>query len=266
MTASPLTGPPPAEVPLPDAPLVRVIAQVRFPIVTSVEERSFVAPFQEAIRDSYPVMRQEAASNLLLRGGGSAAVEVHSSVVWRLHDVGQPWRVTLAADFLTLETSRYTSREDFFARFAVLLDALEAHVRPAALDRLGVRYIDRLTGAALSSLHHVVNPALLGVLGTEAGRHARVAVSECLFDLPDEGGQLLTRWGMVPAGATIDPGAIEPLAEPSWVLDIDAFRSGERRFAASEVAGEAVRLAERAYAFFRWSVTDAFIAHFGGAS
>ncbi|MGD8207441.1 MAG: TIGR04255 family protein, partial [Thiohalocapsa sp.] len=61
MTANetPLTGPPPAEVPLSDAPLVRVIAQVRFPLVASVEKGDFIAPFQEAIRAEYPVLRPE---------------------------------------------------------------------------------------------------------------------------------------------------------------------------------------------------------------
>jgi hypothetical protein len=47
---TPLTGPPPAEVPLTDPPLVRVIAQVRFPLIASVEKREFIAPFQEAFR------------------------------------------------------------------------------------------------------------------------------------------------------------------------------------------------------------------------
>ena len=48
----PLVAPLPAEVPLNHAPLVRVIAQLRFPEILSVEQRDFVAPFQEAIRQN----------------------------------------------------------------------------------------------------------------------------------------------------------------------------------------------------------------------
>src|SRR5580658_5911796 len=61
MTAmdDPLVAPPPQEVPLAHAPLVRVIAQVRFPLVVAVEQRDFIAPFQETIRARYPVLRQE---------------------------------------------------------------------------------------------------------------------------------------------------------------------------------------------------------------
>jgi len=265
MTANPLTGPPPAEVPLPTAPLVRVIAQVRFPIVASVEKRDFVAPFQEAVRGDYAVMRQESASNLLVNVPGQVPVEVRSSTVWRFNDLEHHWRVTLAADFMALETSAYTSRKDFFARFGRLLIALEQHVRPGALDRLGVRYIDRLTGAPLESLAAYIQPALLGALGTAVGPLARVAVSESLFDLPDEVGQMRARWGVVPPNATIDPNAIEPVGERSWVLDLDAFRQGERAFVAGNVAQEAIGLAERCYSFFRWSVTEEFLKHFGGA-
>ncbi len=51
MTAidDPLVAAPPAEVPLDDAPLVRVIAQIRFPEILAVEQRDAVAPFQAAL-------------------------------------------------------------------------------------------------------------------------------------------------------------------------------------------------------------------------
>ncbi len=265
MTANPLFGPPPAEVPLPDAPLVRVIAQVRFPIVASVEKRDFVAPFQEAVRGEYAVMRQELTSNLHVGLRGQAQVDLRSSTVWRFNDLGHRWRLTLAADFLALETSHYTSRGDFFERFKRLLVALEEHVAPAALDRVGVRYIDRLTGPPLQSLATYVNAPLLGVLDAAVGPQARVAMTESLFELPDEDGRMRARWGLLPSNATVDPNAIEPVDEPSWVLDLDAFREGERTFVASDVADEAIGLARRCYTFFRWSVTDEFLKHFRGA-
>ena len=39
---TPLTGPPPPAVPLTDPPLARVIAQVRFPLIASLEKREFI--------------------------------------------------------------------------------------------------------------------------------------------------------------------------------------------------------------------------------
>ena len=46
----PMSGPSPAEVPLPQAPLVRVIAQVRFPTILSIRNPDQVAAFQETVR------------------------------------------------------------------------------------------------------------------------------------------------------------------------------------------------------------------------
>jgi hypothetical protein len=51
---NPLVATPPPEVPLINAPLVRVIAQVRFPPILSIEQQAFVGSFQEAIRAEYP--------------------------------------------------------------------------------------------------------------------------------------------------------------------------------------------------------------------
>ena len=67
-TETPLKGPPPAEVPLENAPLVRVIAQVRYPLIASLENSSFIGPFQEAIRDDYPTLRPEESRKRHARG------------------------------------------------------------------------------------------------------------------------------------------------------------------------------------------------------
>ena len=67
----PFTDPPPVEVPLVNAPLVRVIAQLRFPLVAAIEQRDFIAPFQEAIRSSYPVRNRSRPSFLTSTAIGS---------------------------------------------------------------------------------------------------------------------------------------------------------------------------------------------------
>ena len=52
-------GAPVPEVPLPRAPLVLVVVQARFDRVASIANEEFIAGFQEAIRDIYPVMHRE---------------------------------------------------------------------------------------------------------------------------------------------------------------------------------------------------------------
>ncbi|HOU92491.1 MAG TPA: TIGR04255 family protein, partial [Polyangiaceae bacterium] len=82
---NPLTAPLPAEVPLPDAPLVRVIGQVRFPPVLSLEKREFIAPFQEAIRSTYPVLRPEQTQGIVL--GPQGVAPGPKQIAWRFSDV-----------------------------------------------------------------------------------------------------------------------------------------------------------------------------------
>ena len=256
----PLVAPPPAEVPLKDAPLVRVIAQVRFPEILAVEQRDFVAPFQEALRATYPVLRQEQTQGLLLSPAGIAPAK--PQIAWRFGDVDGHWRVSLTPEFLALETTKYTSRSDFFGRLRAVVEALAEHLEPKLIDRFGVRYIDRITGAAVDDIASLVRAEVRGITGTAAAEHAAHALSESMFELPDA--RVLARWGRLPAGATVDPAAIEPAQEKSWILDLDMFSAGPVLFAVDRVLADAQRYAERIYTIFRWAVTDDFLRRYGG--
>jgi len=256
----PLVAPPPAEVPLERAPLVRVIAQVRFPEVLSVEQRDFVAPFQEAVRARYPVLRQEHTQGILVGPGGVAPAK--PQIAWRFGDTDGHWRVSLTPEFLALETTRYVSRSDFFGRLRVVTEALGEHVEPGQVDRLGVRYIDRITGAAVDDLATLVRPEVRGIAGTVAATHAAHALSESMFELSDA--RVLARWGRLPPGATVDPAAIEPSEEKSWILDLDMFSAGPMPFVVDRVVAEAERYAQRVYTIFRWAVTKEFLIRYGG--
>lgn len=258
----PLTTSLPAEVPLPNAPLVRVIAQVRFPSVLSIEKRDFVAPFQEAIRARYPILRAEQTRGVLL--GPEGSVPMAPAVTWRFTGLDKKWRVSLATDFAAIETTAYESRSDLLARLEEVVRALEVHVGPKTVDRLGVRYIDRVTGAAVNEIGRLVRPEVLGVAGTPVAQHASHTLSEALFSLPDQPAELRARWGLLPPNATVDPAAIEPIEEPSWILDLDIFNSTPQPFEASSILSDARIYAERTYSFFRWVVTDEFLRLFGG--
>lgn len=259
---TPLQGPAPDEVPLTNAPLVRVIAQVRFPLVTSIEKREFIAGFQEAIRAEYPALRPEQNRALVI--GPEGAVEKPENRIWRFNDSTEGWRVTLAPDFLALETAQYTSRDEFVNRFAYVLRALETHVNPRVIDRLGVRYVDRVSGEDLRDLRELVQPEVAGVLGSELGSHTNHSISQTLFQLTDESGQLMARWGLLPPKTTVDPAVAEPLEDPSWLLDLDAFLLETRPFDPTEVVVQARAFCSRIYSFFRWAVTKEFLRRYGG--
>ncbi len=260
--ANPLTASLPVEVPLPNAPLVRVIVQIRFPSILSIEKRDFVAPFQEDIRGSYPVLRAEQTRGIVLGPDGPA--QLPPNVTWRFTSADEQWRVSLASDFVAIETTAYRSRTDLLSRLEEVVGALETRIVPRTVDRLGVRYIDRLTGESIGAIDRLVRPEMLGVAGTAAGALAQLSISEALFDFPDHPAQMRARWGLLPSGGTFDPAAIDPLDERSWILDLDVFSEGSRPFETCGILSQARFFAERSYSFFRWAVTDDFLRRYGG--
>lgn len=238
-----------------------MIAQVRFPSILAVETRDFVAPFQEAIRADYPVLRQEQAQNLIL--GPGILAPGRPETVWRFAGIDGHWRVSLSPDFLALETTRYGRRSDFFERLGTVVQALEAHLEPKQVDRIGVRYIDRLDGSALHDLTRLVRPEVAGILGAPVAGNMVHSVTESRFQVGKD--QMVARWGSLPPGSTVDPAAIEASGEQSWILDVDMSSSSPAPFAAQQITADAKRFAERIYAFFRWAVTDEFLRRFGGS-
>lgn len=175
------------------------------------------------------------------------------------------WRVTLASDFVTLETWKYSSRDEFLGRLDRVLRALHEHVNPRVVDRVGIRYIDRIKGAdSLAALPRLVQPAIAGILGTPLANETKQTIAESVFASSDQW-QLTARWGLLPAQVTTDPSTIDPIPDPSWILDLDAFELHTRPFEPSALVQRARFLAERIYGFFRWAVEDEFLRYYGGA-
>lgn len=267
MTVNPLVDPIPAEVPLRKAPLVRVIAQVRFPTIAAIESPQLLAPFQEAIRGRYPFLRQEKSPNIVF-GSGGLQLDGGSSI-WRFsssseHKPSDGWTIALTKDFLALETQKYTSRKDFMERLAEAVEALQKAFAPPGVDRLGVRYIDRIEGEDVEHLQRFIQPHILGVLAMPISDHVRQhALTDVQFSI--DAGNIRARWGRLPARSTFDPVAIDPIEKDSWVLDLDAFSENKAlSFEPVAVVALAREFAERIYAMFRWAVTDDFLKRFGG--
>lgn len=254
------------EVPLPNAPLVFVVAQVRFERVASIANEEFIAGFQEAIRSAYPKMRREQQASVLIAPDGRV-VTGEAGVAWRFDEHPERWQVALAPDSLAISTSSYTSRTDFVARLATVLGGAQQQLNLRFCERLGVRYVDRVTDdELLSRLSQLVRPEVMGIATVPPGEQGveRVhAFSDTTYRLPNDGASLHARWGSLPPQATLDP-AVEPVDAPSWVLDLDAYSTDSEPFEARALAQRAEALCQRIYRFFRWTVKDEFLVAHGG--
>ena len=265
----PLNPTPTSEVPLPRAPLERVLAQARFPPILAIRDPDKVAVLQEALRETYPNLSQDQVHSIEL--GGGETPNIRQGLIWRLADREKypDWRVSLGVDFVALETSSYDSRDDFLGRLRAVLSAVEQAFKPASATRLGLRYIDRLTDEAVDRVDELIRPAVLGIIRPSEdpepvlGDSVIHLMTEAQF-LAQEGARVQGRWGQLPAHATSDPHALEPVAKPSWVLDLDMFTTESQPFASEELLTTATGFAKCLYWLFRQMVTEEFLKFYGG--
>ncbi len=241
----------PAEVPLSKAPLVRVLTQIKFPPILSIRKEDRIADFQEALRADYPHLHREAA-------------------IWRLANRQAPatWRVSLGVDFVALETWSYNGRRNFLGRLRKVLASVEACFGPAEAQRVGLRYINRLEGAAVERLGDVVHESVLGILKPDksppdALRKAMTqSITQARFLAAE--GVIQGRWGNLPPNSTYDPNTWPPAGTPSWVLDLDMFSPEASPFRSEELVVMTDAFAKRIYSVFRLMVTDEFLRLHGG--
>lgn len=254
-------GPPVPSVPLPGSPLSFVVAQVRFPVVASINDEAFIGPFQERIRSTYGDLRRETGTQVLL--GPSGAQAQQTGVVWRFTEDTDGWEVALAPEFLALATHSYTNRADFMGRLGSVLEALDAWLDPRKVRRLGVRYIDRIDEEHLDGIAQLIRPEVLGPLTVRSTSDVDLqhTLTDCQYRFADATA-LRARWGFLPPKSTFDP-AIDPVETRSWVLDLDAWHE-DLPFEPIEIQKQVQTFSDRIYRYFRWAVTDEFLVTFGG--
>lgn len=262
----PLRGVPPKEIALRAAPLISVIAQVRFPALLAVQNQDRVAVFQEVIRKTYPhLTREEIPTALIVDPARQLSPFGGMAVHWRFADgmgAAWKWRISLTQDFISLESRAYQSRKDFLERLQVILHALEATLAPSHVTRLGMRYIDQIIGEPVSRIGSLLRTEVMGIAGS-LGENAKQFFTE--LHVGAEPGDLVARWGKLPAGMTIDPNLVPPLGEDSWLIDLDVSRTEEdAAFNTATVIDTARLAAERVYAVFRWMVTPEFLQTYSG--
>lgn len=246
------------------APLARVLAQVRFPSLSSMnpDMRSLVASLRPLLSD-YPVVR-ELPNEQLIVGDQKIDMQPHR---WLLQTIEADWSITVSELFVAVETTDYSGGQDeFIRRFTELTNAAASVLKPAAYDRLGVRYTNSISDASdFESLEQLVKLPLLGgqQLGGDVVAFER-CISEAVYKHPDDT-EVVARWGVLGANIGFDP-SIPPPTTRHWFLDIDVFAEKAARFDPDELTDRCRDFANLEYDFFRTCVTDEFLDHFGQAN
>lgn len=263
-----------AQVPLNDAPLLRVIAQVRWRPLSRVQLQLTPIAKRVALRlaDEYPLYELQRSIQISF---GPTDVEP-PEMIHQLRSEDGHWQIALSSTFITVECFHYTTREDICQRLRDAVAALQETVPIARAERVGFRYVNRIEGvkdlAALDELVYtesfgrgpVPDILLSGAVPTQYVQQVQYSLPDHPEKLTGGATSLIVRQGRLPANAGYDP-AIPVATTESWFLDLDASVEGRLDMTPGEMARRAKAMSEVAYRFFRWSVKDAFLERFSQA-
>lgn len=264
-TAHPFALAEPGYVPLASSPLVKTLAQIRFPQPTAfmADQDAVAVQVAKQLADHYPLFETGQEAQLIITPDG-VTQQQSATRLWRLANADRSWQVTFGPNFLAAETSTYVRRSDFATRLNDAWLALRSVVNVPYISRLGVRYINQISERAiLDRLPELVRAEVLGVSGL------RDETFEILSSLTEaqyrfhEGAAFTARWGFVPPQQNLGVD-IPGFDHSTWVLDTDSFREwAPGAFTESDLELAVKNLGLRGYQFFRWAVTAEALRTFG---
>ncbi len=251
-------------------PLALAVCQLRFSPVLSVARAEFVASFQAALADRYPLVAQIDEIQVQVTGGTEGPVpQPRRSPQWQLSDLEDRWKVVLAQDFCAVETRAYDDFSEFLSRLREVAEALLEHIQPRLETRLGLRYVNEIREPPYD-WPRVVRSELLGPLADAelvVGAEQVQSHGQMVLGYP-EGLGIGIRYGLLPDGTTVQPGkGAEPPSGAFFLLDFDAYQE----FAGSTgLFADPERVLKRVsefhaaiYKLFRWAVTEEYISTLG---
>lgn len=259
----PFTGDVERKIRLKDAPLALVLCQLRWPDLNHLQgDITDIAHAFGSTLDDYPVMSNihEVAYTITPEGVTQALGEK----IFQWQSIDGVWHVSLSRRFASFYCTSYTSYPVFAARLKVIVEAIERHVKIPLIERIGVRYVNRITDPRLvDNLLEYVRPEVLGYSSlavASGGVRLVTSANQARYEVDDAA--LQVRSGVVPAGETVDA-AVTPVQEISWVLDLDAASEKITPFDVPTVLATAGRLSDFAYDFFKHVSTEGFLKEFG---
>jgi uncharacterized protein (TIGR04255 family) len=247
---------------LPRSPLELVVCQIRFESRALVSDAATATAFQRALGGTdgpFPEIGEAATGevNFAVAPGSPGAVTETQRKGWRFSS-GQTLAAVLMPDHVTLETTDYSTWEEFFPLLERVVDAAAEVVSPAIEQRIGLRYVDRIQELNLRSPEEwrpYIRSELLGpILHEGLGSAIRQAHQSLLLDL-GEGTNCGLRHGPVedPNRDSVD-----------YVLDFDVFRQSGRPFDTNAIKETASRFNTLALKLFQATITEELLDYLRG--
>lgn len=213
-----------------NAPLVHVLAEVRFSPVLSFEK--YVPAIQDALRElGYPRLVEGTVQTVTVAAEAPPQVSIRPQ--WAFLQAEKTAGIVLSESSLVLHTTRYSTVEPFLEGLQRVVAVLSEVVRIDLVERIGMRYIDRILPDEDGDLGPFVVPGLVGFPMDDTGG-LRALRTETAGRTAD--GVLVVRSVLLPPGQIVPPDldptpVVYPDAEwhsvPALALDFDHYTAFE---------------------------------------
>ncbi len=240
-------------------PLKDVICQVRFPTILKVASEK-PSEFQERVRKEFPVYgtRPDVEINLPVefRGvmGQLAGLLPQTGEIYDFKTSDLSTTISLAPQFVALQTRSYSRWEDFWDYIHSALEALIEIYEPAFFERIGLRYVDVIVRSELKAIPdnepwtHLITPEVLGDLAVP---ELAEAITECrtasLMTLESDSEDEFLRFVRL-------LGTDTATKEQVFIIDSDFYRSARTE---TNVYSDVLhRLHSYSGNVFRWAITE----------
>lgn len=124
----------------PNAPLMYVAVEVRFPHTPRLASDTTLPLIHERLRDQYPIVEPGFETTLMV-GAATPAIQ---STVFRLVSRDRTSSVQLTPTSLVVDTTSYSTYEHFRDGFAAVLEAVHEAAGIVGILRIGLRYVDEI--------------------------------------------------------------------------------------------------------------------------
>ncbi len=245
------------------SPLELVVCQVRHERNLAVADAKRALAVHAGLNGKYPTIDEAANAALSILGGPAGlSTATDQQRGWNFRSTDGNWTVALMPEFFALETRAYTDWDDFSARLADLVELVDKVLEPSLEQRLGLRYIDRITEPRMSTpagWEGLIDDHLLGPILHQSFGPAIKSIQQVVQF--DGGGdvEVTLRHGCFLEG---------PPGDQAWhyLLDHDCSRSRARAFSADAIREGARELHDLALSMFQTAVTPKLFGILRGES
>lgn len=236
------------------SPLELVVCQIRHERKPAVADPQVPIALHEALGGSegpYSTLDEATSSDVsMTMTPQGPTLSESKSTGWQFTGPDSAWAVTFFPDHFALQTTAYTTWDDFRQRLQTLVNAATAHVAPALMRRCGLRYVDRISELGLTSVDAWQPYLSASVLGLAADPRFANAVTnvQSRYELLLDNG--------VAAIFSAQPVYGHPDGTLPYQLDYDIYRGQGQPFDPAKVMETADELNIHALQLFQATVTD----------